>query len=255
MNTASTASFLEILAPEPERLEEVRGALAILGGYPDFDAVLKGATQLVSTEEGRAALRKPGALAVYIKLAIQGRYPTLMLCRHPEDLSYLVDALAMRAPSVEEMAEELRVAIVVEVGRLAMDGNRIDIVESELRRFKRRQSLRIFHEEIEGQASVRQTTAEIADVAEACLTVGVEEVARSLGDESLVEDFCILGMGKLGGRELNYSSDIDLVYLGSDRLREDPERRGAVDQLARRLTALIDETTPDGYVFRVDLRL
>jgi glutamate-ammonia-ligase adenylyltransferase len=71
----------------------------------------------------------------------------------------------------------------------------------------------------------------------------------------------VLGLGKLGGDDLNFSSDVDLVYVyGSDRGRI-ARRRGAPPRpeyfrsLARRLTAALTETSAEGYVYRVDLRL
>ncbi|HNT38696.1 MAG TPA: bifunctional [glutamate--ammonia ligase]-adenylyl-L-tyrosine phosphorylase/[glutamate--ammonia-ligase] adenylyltransferase [Rubrivivax sp.] len=72
-------------------------------------------------------------------------------------------------------------------------------------------------------------------------------------------DFWIVGMGKLGGRELNVSSDVDLVYVYEDEGRTDGIRPVSAHEyfagVARRLYALIGETTEDGFVFRVDLAL
>jgi glutamate-ammonia-ligase adenylyltransferase len=73
--------------------------------------------------------------------------------------------------------------------------------------------------------------------------------------------FVVLGMGKLGGRELNFSSDVDLVYVydrdhgGVGRGRAGPSRGQYHQALARRLTAALGEVTAEGHVYRVDLRL
>ncbi len=122
-----------------------------------------------------------------------------------------------------------------------------------LRDFKRTESMRSFAREVEQRANVRQTTAEIADIAQAALTICVEEGARLLGDPTLADGFCVLGMGKLGGRELNFSSDVDLIYICEDDI--DEERGRNMERLAKLVTRLMDENTSDGYVFRVDLRL
>lgn len=75
-----------------------------------------------------------------------------------------------------------------------------------------------------------------------------------------MEGYCVLGMGKLGGGELNYSSDIDLIILfdpavleaqTSDRIEAGP----FAVRVTRRLVRLLQERTGDGYVFRTDLRL
>ena len=72
-------------------------------------------------------------------------------------------------------------------------------------------------------------------------------------------DFWIVGMGKLGGRELNVSSDIDLIYVYEDEGETDGPRRVTAHEyfslVAKKLYALIGETTEDGFVFRVDLAL
>ena len=74
-----------------------------------------------------------------------------------------------------------------------------------------------------------------------------------------VIDFWIVGMGKLGARELNVSSDIDLIYVYDDDGATDGARQVSAHEyfaaVARRLYALIGETTDDGFVFRVDLAL
>ena len=69
----------------------------------------------------------------------------------------------------------------------------------------------------------------------------------------------ILGMGKLGGRELNFSSDIDLIFCYSEDGQSDGDRELSAEEyfgrLSRQVIALIDEQTVDGFVFRVDTRL
>src|SRR5205823_1228737 len=74
--------------------------------------------------------------------------------------------------------------------------------------------------------------------------------------------FTVLGMGKLGGNELNTGSDVDLVYLydtdDGEAVAEDGTRSSLHDvwtRVARRLTASLDEGTPEGRLWRVDLRL
>ena len=75
--------------------------------------------------------------------------------------------------------------------------------------------------------------------------------------------FVVLGMGKLGGRELNYSSDVDLIYLYESREGETRAKKGQrkisneqyFETLARELTGALADATQEGTVFRVDLRL
>jgi len=77
-------------------------------------------------------------------------------------------------------------------------------------------------------------------------------------DPELGSGLVVLGMGKLGGRELNYSSDIDLILLFDPEVIQTDEPMGLQQsfvRLARGLVSLLDERTADGYVFRTDLRL
>ena len=82
-------------------------------------------------------------------------------------------------------------------------------------------------------------------------------VARNDAGEPI--EFWVVGMGKLGARELNVSSDIDLVYVYEDDGATDGAQAVSAheyfSQLAKRLYTLIGETTDDGFVFRVDLAL
>ena len=76
---------------------------------------------------------------------------------------------------------------------------------------------------------------------------------KSIGRQS---GLVILGMGKLGARELNYSSDVDLMVLYDPAAAQDPDRAQAIYvRIARDLVRLMEERTADGYVFRTDLRL
>lgn len=103
--------------------------------------------------------------------------------------------------------------------------------------------------------------AAVSLVLEQLLTNFVEQGQLSPGQAARLQDDCgytILGMGKLGAGELNYSSDIDLViFYDPERVRaRDPDRiQPLMVKLTRQLVDALEDRTPDGYVFRVDLRL
>jgi glutamate-ammonia-ligase adenylyltransferase len=122
-----------------------------------------------------------------------------------------------------------------------------------LREAKRVVALTAAIADIGGVWSLAQVTAALSDLAEAALRLAV---AHLLGESGLA-GFCVLGMGKLGARELNYSSDIDLVLLFDPAAN--PHRGATLGQdfvrLARALVGLLQDRTGDGYVFRTDLRL
>ena len=118
--------------------------------------------------------------------------------------------------------------------------------------------------DVEQGATLGQITGAMTHLAEATLEIALaaartDEDVRSgppIDSQGRVIDFWIIGMGKLGARELNVSSDIDLIYVyedaGNSRSGSAHEYFSAV---AKRLYALIGDTTDDGFVFRVDLAL
>ncbi|MEO1334127.1 MAG: hypothetical protein AAFV29_00720, partial [Myxococcota bacterium] len=129
-----------------------------------------------------------------------------------------------------------------------------------LRRYRHRQLLRLALLELRA-ADVRDTSASLASLAEAALEAALihhrSALIEQLGTSEPTCRAVIMGMGKLGGRELNYSSDIDLIYLYE-------HDRGVVGTLSmhefhvrlfERVTASLSRITDNGLVFRVDLDL
>jgi glutamate-ammonia-ligase adenylyltransferase len=107
-----------------------------------------------------------------------------------------------------------------------------------LHRYRNREYLRLGARELR-YGNPEEVGRELSHLADTCLDFVI-------GKNSF--RFCVMAMGKLGGEELNFSSDIDLIYL-SDGLCEGATR------LAERVTRAISEITDEGFVFRVDLRL
>lgn len=140
---------------------------------------------------------------------------------------------------------------------------------TELRRLKKTAHVLIALDDLAGFADVMQTTDRLSDLAEASLRAAVqflllESDAKgklALPDRNDPEKdsgLIVLGMGKFGARELNYSSDIDLIiFIDSDRpaITDPYECVDLFSRMARRLVKILQDRTADGYVFRVDLRL
>ena len=147
-----------------------------------------------------------------------------------------------------------------------------------LRRFKRREMLRIGVRDLLRLSSVRDTTAALSDLASVAIQAAYEVVERDLHlrygkpmhrdrtGKWIDTGFAIIGMGKLGGGELNYSSDVDLIYVyasdeGRTRPIKGPRATESIpneeyfEYVARDLTKALAEHTHEGTVFRVDLRL
>ena len=147
-------------------------------------------------------------------------------------------------------------------------------VQRELRRAARDERIRIALRELLppalGGADVDVTSRELADLASATIEVALCEavhvVSQRFGEPRTAAGapgrFTVLGMGKLGGDELNAGSDVDLVYFyDTDDGAAQPASGDEITlhdywtRVARRLTANLEEPTADGFVWRVDLRL
>jgi glutamate-ammonia-ligase adenylyltransferase len=111
-----------------------------------------------------------------------------------------------------------------------------------LRQLRERVVLREMARDLAGTAPLEEVCGAMTDLAEATIAAALAWLD--------ITDLIVVGMGKLGGRELNVSSDVDLVFL-----HPDPQRAEALERPARRLIRLLSETTEDGFVFRVDMRL
>ena len=139
-----------------------------------------------------------------------------------------------------------------------------------LARFKKREYVRIMLRDVLGVATLAETTAELSALADVLIEEARGEIHVQLrrrfgtpqeldGEGRLVDSrFAVLSLGKLGGNELNYSSDIDLLYLYDGGI--EPEgaaisNREYFIRLAQQTTELLSRHTREGPVFRIDLRL
>ncbi len=137
---------------------------------------------------------------------------------------------------------------------------------AELRRLRRRESCRLAWQDLAGRIDPVQVLRDVSAVADAAISVAhafarratVARFGTPRNAAGVEQDLVVVGMGKLGGRELNFSSDIDLVFL----LPEDGEtdRRGTdhmefFTRLGQHLIRLLEAPTVDGFGYRVDMRL
>lgn len=120
---------------------------------------------------------------------------------------------------------------------------------SQLRRHKYREFSRIIYRDLEGIAPFAEIMEELSDLAGSVVEAALQCHAAELG---LGPDapFTVLGMGKLGGRDLNLSSDIDIVYYYDNDVDPEPYFK-----LAERITKSLSALTEDGFLYRVDIAL
>ncbi|KQT88564.1 bifunctional glutamine-synthetase adenylyltransferase/deadenyltransferase [Aurantimonas sp. Leaf443] len=181
------------------------------------------------------------------------------LLRHPEWLDALFD---------EEAGERIE-RLTASLDALPRPGTGEKAMMAELRLAKAEISLLVALRDLFGAADCAQTTRALSALAEGALRAALRFCLLDLHGSGKIalphpeapERGCglfVLGMGKLGGGELNYSSDIDLIVLFEPQagLCRDPLDAGEIhSRLVRRLIRLMAERTAEGYVFRMDLRL
>jgi glutamate-ammonia-ligase adenylyltransferase len=141
---------------------------------------------------------------------------------------------------------------------------------NKMRRFRRREMLRVGVRDIFLGVTTETVMVELSTLAEALLQAALERAWRDVLDQerdedrirSLSQHFCIMAMGKLGGGELNYSSDVDLIAVRENDGRgiRGPEPDGdepkvVYKRIMERVTSDLISHTEEGYVYRVDLRL
>lgn len=142
----------------------------------------------------------------------------------------------------------------------------------QLRLFRRREMCRIAMRDLAGLADLHETIADLSALADACIArplsilQGWLEARHGvpLSADGEMQTLVVLGMGKLGGGELNFSSDVDLIFAfpeagdtqaGTSAVIKSVAIEEFFTRLGRQLINVLDERTADGFVFRIDMRL
>ncbi len=182
-------------------------------------------------------------------LAVSSDFAIDTLCRQPALLQHLAqaDCPPLPAPVLEPQQSGEWPAL--------------------LRRWRTAMSTRLVWRDLAGLDSVEQTLAGSTELAEECLRLALEALEQEFAtrhgvirdSDRRVQRLVVFGLGKLGGGELNFSSDVDLVYAYPQGGESDGSRPLAAEEyfarLGQRLARLLDDTTVDGFSHRVDLRL
>ena len=230
--------------------------LDALSASADPDGALVGFTRYLATRTPTRSFLAylgddPRALQVLARLL--GASPSLseILIRNPEYFHWLQLALTSAPPD--------HVAYNAELDKLL--SSRTDTVTriNGVKRFRRREYLGIAARDLLGETDVAGATRQLSTLADvvvqAVLRLLSEDLRVAAGRDAIPGRFTVIGMGKLGGLELNYSSDIDLVYVYEPADPEAPADHKFFHTLARQLTKALSDHTAESYLYRVDLRL
>ncbi|MBP1778509.1 MAG: putative Glutamate-ammonia-ligase adenylyltransferase, partial [candidate division NC10 bacterium] len=271
---ASNIGLLASDAADRSSLETILPTLlAALGRLPDPDLALNNLerfAQKVIDRHFLLGLFRDNPRILHLALTIFGSSQFLsdIVVRQPQLFEWLLEPGIIQQPkSKEELAQGAR--------QVVAGAPTLERKWSALRRYKSQEVLRIGLQDLVGRQNLVGITEELSNLADVTLDAALEfcrsELVRRHGAPRLAGEagrvrecaFVILGMGKLGGRELNFSSDIDLILL----YEEDGETAGAdgaagrlsnqefFRKLGEMLVRGMSESSPDGHLYRVDLRL
>jgi glutamate-ammonia-ligase adenylyltransferase len=223
----------------------------------------------LEAEQPRAVLtltRDAGLLSDALALAAWSPLLATTLTQNPDYLTWLArERLQTRVKSREELNESL--------ARFALTNSQLE-PQMLLARFRRRELLRIYLHDIRNTNTLVEVTEELSNLADAVLeytlNLARQELDNRYGSPQCTDEkgrtatasFCIVALGKLGSFELNYASDIDLLFLYSDEgITSGTGTRGATsnreyfNKLAERVARIVGEPSGEGAAYRVDLRL
>jgi glutamate-ammonia-ligase adenylyltransferase len=248
VDVASTrAALRELAAGLTRRSKVMQQLLPVLLGWlsaaPDPDLGLLQLRRLTEGPARSASLattfrESPGAAERTCHLLGSGRVLGDALRRQPDFVETLGDDDALaREKSRRELAEEA-------LGTLTWRSGTEERREG-LRRFKRRELLRIAARDVLGFADLETSGRELTHLAEVCVEAALAALAPSV-------PFAVIGMGRFGGAELSYASDIDVLFVYDD---DAPAGFDAAEHTAEALMLEIGATTAEGQTFRIDANL
>ncbi len=184
----------------------------------------------------------PQSISVLATLFAGSQFLTDILLRNPDYVVRITERTGIgQTKSPTQFDAEARAAVsyanVAPFTRAPLDA---------LRRYQRAELLRIGAGDLCGVSALPAVTGQLSHLADSLIRACAHDVAVRLG--APLDGFAVIALGKLGGQELNYSSDVDLLFL-TDRDAASFQRAG------ERLIAALTETTEEGFLYRVDMRL
>ncbi len=256
-NLSTTASVFRSLVSDlvrDERSEHMTADLVMAclrSAAPD--SALVNVARFVENQGGGQTFLDFVASAIPIAVMLSNvfgssQYMSDILIRHPGYLYWLMEERTWSSPHDFASYYDF---ISAEVKAF----RHLDTRLSALRRTHRMLLLRIGVSDLSGESTVAETARRLSVLADAVCAVALDLLWEEQFDESAAptdRGLAVLALGKLGGTELNYSSDIDLIYVCEDC---DDALLGRYTKLSRRLTSVLSEVTAEGYLYRVDLRL
>lgn len=258
LSIAETGVPLDLLASFGEELSRV------LPGSADPDMALNNFERMLQTVRSKLSmmtflLRKPNSLAILLQLFATSQYFSNLMISSPEYFDFLWEH-GQTPLDPKLLKDEI-------LGELKLVWDHEDLVLNLIRRHRHRELLRIGYRDIILGEPLDRITRSISDLADCLVEVALSVAYRRQSErhgeprssDGRLSRLVVLAMGKLGGRELNYSSDIDLMLVYDFDGRTDGKRSienaEFFSQVIREMVRLLSANTPKGHAYRVDLRL
>jgi glutamate-ammonia-ligase adenylyltransferase len=191
----------------------------------------------------------PQALARVVRLLAAGKWAAEYLARHPIVLDELLDDRLAADPPGSDFVPRWS----AQVQALLQAEQEPERLMNLLRDAHHAQVFRLLMADVSGLLGVEALADQLSALADAVLDLSLSTVWRlQRGETAAGPRIAIVAYGKLGGKELGYASDLDLIFVFDD---PDPEAPAAYAQLVRRLVTWLSSATSSGVLFDVDLRL
>lgn len=261
----------------PLLLELFPQLLKELARCADADMALNNLERFSNTTIDRYSLfvllcGSPVALHLLVKIFAFSQFLADVLIRNPEYLEWILqkDTLEQDKDEADYVRDVMSAISLFRSGEAKRNA---------LCRLRRKEMLRIGTRDVLGLANIHQLTRELSHLAtavihaahavcyEALVSQHGQPLLASAGEDRRTCQFCVVAMGKLGGQELNYSSDVDLVFFYEDEgetegiISQGNETSGVISnhmfftKLCEKLIGLLSDVTPEGRLYRVDTRL
>ncbi|MCC7490808.1 MAG: hypothetical protein IT204_00595 [Fimbriimonadaceae bacterium] len=233
------AAFVELLP----------ALLSCVQRMPDPDAALLWFERFISRAGGRELFYRflaehPPVIELLCRIGGYSEALSQTICDYPEYLDRVIDP---RFVSVRPTRSELLSWVAERAAPLRQVADRLD----DLRRWRRREHFRIGVQDLLGTFDSQATTGELATLAEVCLEALLSAARQSI-DGGAELPFAIVGLGKLGGQEIHYASDLDVLFVYHS---DDPAAPRIAEQMAQFVLRAARERTRAGWLYDLDARL
>lgn len=215
--------------------------IALMRTMDFIDAVCRRASYLAMLAE------YPNALQLVVRMCGASTWCAQYLTQHPIVLDELLDEVSLyAAPDFDVLRREIEQTMAALAGDVEQQMNA-------MRHFKHAAIFRFISQDITGQLSLETLSDHLSALADLIVEVSIQAVWQSLNFKHIPKPkFAVIGYGKLGGKELGYASDLDIIFLFEDAADD----AGSIyARFAQRISSWFNSQTPAGMLYETDLEL